>query len=173
MRRPSVLFVCSGNICRSPTAEGVLRAMLVRAGLDGDVDSAGTHGYHAGDPPDQRARVAAAARGYDLSGLRARALEAADLERFDHVWVMDRGHLNHLRRRFGHRPHVRLFLEAATPAGVAAREVADPYYGDAEAFEQVLDLIEAGCAAAVAGWSADAVRGSGGPEKAPSEDRGT
>ncbi len=151
-RTPSVLFVCSGNICRSPTAEGVLRDLLQREGMSGVVDSAGLLGYHVGDPPDRRSQAVAAARGYDLSALRGREVTAADLDRFDHVWVMDRGHLNTMRRRFGDQPHVRLFLEAAAPEGVRAREVPDPYYGDAAGFERVLDLIEAGCAAVVTGW---------------------
>ncbi len=151
-RAPSVLFVCSGNICRSPTAEGVLRTLLAERGWTGEIDSAGLLHYHAGEAPDPRAQSVAAARGYDLSDLRARALEADDVARFDHVWVMDRGHLNLLRRRFGHAANVELFLEAVAPEGVRAREVPDPYVGDTSAFERVLDLIEAGCSAALARW---------------------
>lgn len=147
-----VLFVCTGNICRSPTAEGVLRALAARAGVAVEVDSAGLIGAHAGEPPDPRAQAAAARRGYDLSALRARRLEPEDLEAYDHVWVMDRGHLNQVRRRYGVRPNVRLFLEATAPDGVRAREVPDPYLGEAAAFETVLDLVEAGCQAAVAAW---------------------
>jgi len=149
-----VLFVCTGNICRSPTAEGVMRALLERSGMAGEVDSAGTMGYHVGDPPDGRSQAAAAARGYDLSPLRGRVVREEDLERFDHVWVMDRGHLNRLRARYGDRPNVRLFLEATAPEGVRAREVPDPYAGDVAGFERVLDLIEAGCRAAVERWTA-------------------
>ena len=151
-----MLFVCTGNICRSPTAEGVMRSLLERSGLAGVVDSAGTMGYHVGEPPDPRSQAAAAARGYDLSPLRGRVVGEDDLDRFDHVWVMDRGHLNRLRARFGDRPNVRLFLEATAPDGVRAREVPDPYAGDAAGFERVLDLIEAGCRAAVGGWSTSA-----------------
>lgn len=149
-----MLFVCTGNICRSPTAEGVMRALLERSGMAGEVDSAGTMGYHVGDPPDGRSQAAAAARGYDLSSLRGRVVREEDLERFDHVWVMDRGHLNRLRARYGDRPNVRLFLEATAPEGVRAREVPDPYAGDVAGFERVLDLIEAGCRAAVERWTA-------------------
>jgi protein-tyrosine phosphatase len=163
-RAPSVLFVCTGNICRSPTAEGVLRKMLADAGLTGEVASAGLIDYHAGEPPDPRAQAAARERGYDLGPLRARGFEERDLERFDHVWVMDRGHLNLLRRRYGVRPNVALFLEAVEPTGQRAREVPDPYLGDAAAFERVLDLIEAGCTAALARWR---------DSSAPSEIRGT
>jgi protein-tyrosine phosphatase len=151
-----VLFVCTGNICRSPTAEGVMRALLERSGMAGEVDSAGTMDYHVGDPPDRRSQAAAAARGYDLSSLRGRVVNEDDLERFDHVWVMDRGHLNRLRARYGDHPNVRLFLEATAPEGVRAREVPDPYAGDAAGFERVLDLIEAGCRAAVERWTASA-----------------
>ena len=150
MRR--VLFVCTGNICRSPTAEGVLSALAARSGLALEVDSAGLLAAHAGEPPDPRAQAAAARRGYDLASLRARSLEPEDLDAYDHVWVMDRGHLNQLHRRYGARSNVRLFLEATAPDGVRAREVPDPYLGEAAAFEAVLDLVEAGCRAAVAAW---------------------
>ncbi|MDF1524122.1 MAG: hypothetical protein P1P87_15060, partial [Trueperaceae bacterium] len=104
--RRRVLFVCTGNICRSPTAEGVLRTLAARAGIALEVDSAGLLAAHAGEPPDPRARAAAARRGYDLDALRARPLRAEELSAFDHVWVMDRGHLNLVRRRFGDHPHV-------------------------------------------------------------------
>ncbi len=160
----SVLFVCSGNICRSPTAEEVLRTQAAAAGIAVRVDSAGLLDAHEGEAPDPRAQRAAQRRGYDLSALRARPVSEADLDAYDHVWVMDRGHLNLLRRRFGDRANVRLFLEATAPDGVRAREVPDPYVGDDAGFEMVLDLIEAGSRAAVAAWR---------HEDAPPEFRGT
>jgi len=138
-----------------------MRSLLERSGLAGEVDSAGTIAYHVGEAPDTRSQAAAAARGYDLSPLRGREVTEDDLERFDHVWVMDRGHLNRLRARYGDRPNVRLFLEATAPEGVRAREVPDPYAGDAAGFERVLDLIEAGCRAAVQRWSADSAADAG------------
>ena len=141
-----VLFVCTGNICRSPTAEGVFRHLAERAGLGSQVtaDSAGTHSYHVGEPPDPRTQRAALARGVDLSGLRARKVVAADFTRFDHILAMDHGHLAQLRRIAppGTTAALRLFLDDA--AGLAGSEVPDPYYGGPDGFEEVLDLCEAG-----------------------------
>ncbi len=141
-----VLFVCTGNICRSPTAHGVFRHLVQAAGLDDRiaVDSAGTHGYHVGEPPDQRSVRAASARGYDLSDLRARRVTAADFAEFDHILAMDRGHLDQLLRLRppGARAEVRLFLDDAPHA--PRREVPDPYYGEGGHFAEVLDLVEAG-----------------------------
>lgn len=138
-----VLFVCMGNICRSPTAEGVARALAEREGVVGDFefDSAGTHGYHIGKAPDGRTQQAAARRGYDLSSLRARQVNAYDFVRFDHVLAMDRENLDLLRQACPaeHRSKLGLFLEFG--AG-REQEVPDPYYGGAEGFEHVLDLIE-------------------------------
>jgi len=156
-----VLMVCSGNICRSPTAEGVLRAKLQAAGLAGQVvvDSAGTHGFHVSEPPDPRARRHALARGYDLSKQRARQVERVDFERFDRLLAMDENH--------------RQWLLDMAPAGLEGRvgtlmafavrhagqtEVPDPYYGAAAGFERVLDLIEDGCD----GLVADLLRGDKG-----------
>jgi protein-tyrosine phosphatase len=140
-----ILFVCLGNICRSPTAEGVLRTLAAREAPDLplEVDSAGTAAYHVGQPPDPRTRAAAARRGYDLSALRARSIESADFERFDLILAMDRENLTLLRRRAPAHAHerLRLFLEFAPDA--VPQEVPDPYYGGPNGFEEVLDLVEA------------------------------
>jgi protein-tyrosine phosphatase len=147
-----VLFVCTGNICRSPSAEGVARGMIRDAGLARGivVDSAGTHGWHVGDPPDPRAVDHAARRGYDLAGLRARRLDTGDFHDFDLLLAMDRGHLRHMeRQRPGTAPaRLGLFLDLAP--GREGTEVPDPYYGDATDFERALDLIEEGAAGLVA-----------------------
>jgi protein-tyrosine phosphatase len=141
-----VLFVCLGNICRSPTAEAVVRELARReaAELALEVDSAGTHGYHVGDAPDERAIAAARRRGIDMSGLRARVVEAADFERFDLVLAMDSAVYQRLRRVAPreHASRLRLFLEFAP--GLERRDVPDPYYGGATGFEEVLDLVEEG-----------------------------
>ena len=138
----SVLFVCMGNICRSPTAEGVFRRLLEEAGVSVDVDSAGTHAYHIGNPPDRRSQAAAAARGVDLSPLRARQVHASDYERFDLILAMDSDNLEILQGAApaGCRASVRLFLEYAPDARVT--DVPDPYYGGEAGFERVLDLVE-------------------------------
>jgi protein-tyrosine phosphatase len=141
-----VLFVCMGNICRSPTAEAVLRELARResASLEIEVDSAGTHGYHRGDPPDERSIEAARRRGFDLSALRARVVDANDFERFDLVLAMDREVLDRLRSLVPsrHAARVKLFLEYAPALGRS--DVPDPYYGGAAGFEEVLDLVEEG-----------------------------
>ncbi len=140
----AVLFVCTGNICRSPTAEGVFRKLVADAGLAGrvSVDSAGTHDYHIGEPPTRQAQVTAAEHGYDITGLRARQLESLDCRRFDRILVMDRGHLNRVTRACGGVApgKVRLFMEYAPSR--PEREVPDPYGGPAGDYEYVLGLIE-------------------------------
>jgi protein-tyrosine phosphatase len=140
-----ILFVCLGNICRSPTAEAVLRELAAREApeLTLEVDSAGTAAYHVGQPPDPRTRAAAARRGYDLGALRARAVEPADFERFDLILAMDRDNLKSLLRRAPSHAHerLRLFLEFSPDA--APEDVPDPYYGGPNGFEEVLDLVEA------------------------------
>jgi len=140
-----VIFVCMGNICRSPTAEGVFRHRAEGAGLlpELSIDSAGTHAYHIGEAPDLRSQQAARARGYDLSKQRARRFEREDYDRFHYVLAMDRDNLFALQRM---RPrefngHLGLLLDFAPELGF--REVPDPYYGGARGFEEVLDMIEA------------------------------
>jgi protein-tyrosine phosphatase len=149
-----VLFVCLGNICRSPSAEGVARAIAAREfpGIAVEFDSAGTADYHVGEPPDRRSIAAARRRGYDISGLRARQVTSADFSGFDYVLAMDRANLADLERLGARgRAHVGLFM---TFAPGAEPEVPDPYYGGAGDFERVLDLCEAGAR----GLLADMVR---------------
>lgn len=147
-----ILFVCTGNICRSPTAEGVFRALVAAEGLAGHVatDSAGTHAYHVGEPPDGRSTAAALRRGIDLSDLRARKVRASDYGEFDLVLAMDRGHADILRRQCPAdlADRVKLFLDFAPDLGM--QDVPDPYYGGGDGFERVLDMIEAGSAGLLA-----------------------
>lgn len=140
-----VLFVCLGNICRSPTAEGSLRKLVQEQDLAHriEIDSAGTHAYHIDEPPDLRAQQAAARRGIDLSVLRGRQATAEDIEQFDYVLAMDRENYHNLIRAHGDRENVRLFLEYAS--NFEEEEVPDPYYGGAGGFERVLDMIEDAC----------------------------
>ena len=144
-----LLFVCTGNICRSPTAEGVFRHIVEEAGLGGSVgtDSVGLEGWHVGSPPDGRTIEAAARRSVDLSGLRARQLNGADFENFDLLLAMDRGHYQDMKGLApgDHEGKVRMFMEAAH--GDGAPSVPDPYYGAHDGFEQVLDMIEEGARA--------------------------
>jgi protein-tyrosine phosphatase len=139
-----VLFVCLGNICRSPTAEGVFRHVVIRAGLEDkiEIDSAGTHAYHVGDPPDPRAQLAAKRRGIDLSRLRGRKAVRADIETFDYVLAMDRENHENLLAICpeGLESKVQLFMEFAPHR--SEREVPDPYFGGASGFDRVLDMIE-------------------------------
>lgn len=140
----SVLFVCMGNICRSPTAEGVFRHHVREAGLENRilVDSAGTHAYHSGEPADRRATEAAARRGFSLEGIRARRVTDEDFHAFDYILAMDSDNLMllHERAPAETRGKVRLFLDFAASSHV--NEVPDPYYGGAAGFERVLDLVE-------------------------------
>lgn len=143
-----VLFVCMGNICRSPTAHGVFRAQVRTAGLERriGIDSAGTHGFHVGALPDRRAIRAAAERGYDLPDLRARRVETADLERFHYVLAMDRANLQILQGLDAGSGATRPVLLLDFVEDLRGREVPDPYYGAGNGFDDVLDLVEAGCA---------------------------
>ena len=140
-----ILFVCLGNICRSPTAEGVLRRMAGESapGLDLEVDSAGTANYHVGSPPDERSCAHAAARGYALGHLRARQVTAEDFRRFDLILAMDADNLRDLQAMAPRDSRARLALFMDFAPGAKGRPVPDPYYGGAAGFETVLDLIEA------------------------------
>jgi protein-tyrosine phosphatase len=143
-KQVGVLFVCTGNICRSPTAEGIFRKLVADAGLSETIfaDSAGTHGYHIGEPPDPRAQASAAARGYDLSALLARRVERADFERFDFVVAMDRGHFTILSRLAEASAAHKVKLMMSYARAFKERDVPDPYYGGPQDFERVLDMLE-------------------------------
>ncbi|MBC5766797.1 low molecular weight protein-tyrosine-phosphatase [Ramlibacter albus] len=143
-----VLMVCMGNICRSPTAEGVFRHLVREAGLEDriEIDSAGTHDYHVGMPPDRRSTHHASLRGYDLSALRARQVHRTDFEKFDLVIAMDWQNFELLDEQCppALKPRLRRLMEFAPELGL--EEVSDPYYGGKDGFEAVLDHVEAACA---------------------------
>ena len=151
----NVLFVCTGNICRSPTAECVFRSLVAREKLSGRIaiDSAGTHDYQLGEPPYPRARAAAGRRGYAFTARVARQIKAVDFARFDWILAMDGHNLAELQalRPRDYRGHLGLFLDFVPESDL--REVPDPYHGNTEDFERVLDLTEPGAAALL-----DAVR---------------
>ena len=140
-----ILFVCLGNICRSPLAEGAFRRLVEERGLEHlvEIDSAGTGSWHIGEPPDERARGAASLRGIDISGLRARKVRREDFEHYDLILAMDQeNHMNLTRMAPPeHKGKIRLFLSYAP--GQPESEVPDPYYGGRQGFEHVLDLVEA------------------------------
>jgi len=148
MTRYRVLFVCMGNICRSPTAHGVFRQMVDQRGWGHWllVDSAGTHNYHPDSPPDERSQAHALRRGYDLADLRARQVQDADFETFDLVLAMDRDNLAELQARCpsAHLGKLRRLTEFCQTHAVDV--VPDPYYGGSGGFERVLDLVEDACA---------------------------
>ena len=140
----SVLVVCTGNICRSPTGEGVLRHLVEKRGLADRVRvaSAGTHDYHVGECPDPRTVRHAKKRGYDLSAQRAQQVSRDHFHEYDYILAMDRGHLRQLRAQApaGSKARLGMFLEPS--ARWKGEDVPDPYYGGAEGFEQVLDMVE-------------------------------
>lgn len=144
-KRVKILFVCLGNICRSPTAHGVFRELVIREGLDDivEIDSAGTHAYHLGKPPDPRAQETAHNRGVDLSDLRARKAQPEDFEYYDYVLAMDLDNYNGLCDLCPpeYEKRIALFMDYAPQLKI--REVPDPYYGGPRGFEQVFDLVEA------------------------------
>ncbi len=144
MHKVSVLFICMGNICRSPTAQGVFESLVKRSGLAEviRIDSAGTHAYHIGNQPDSRSQQAALGRGVDLSKQRARQVQTTDFSDFDYVLAMDLHNLQALQRfaQAQQAKNLQLFMEFASRW--REREVPDPYYGGSQGFERVLDMIE-------------------------------
>lgn len=144
MTKIRVLFICMGNICRSPTAEGVFRRLVVEEDLDHliQIDSAGTHDYHIGAPPDRRAQAAAAGRGYDLSDLRGRQVARTDFTEFDYLLAMDHDNLANLHRLCPSEQRHKLRLFLSFSERFKDEEVPDPYYGGDQGFDQVLDMVE-------------------------------
>lgn len=139
-----MLMVCMGNICRSPMAEGIFRREIRNAGLQEKVaiDSAGTHSYHIGEPPDSRAQSAIRRRGVDISGLRGRQVADADFDRFDYILAMDEGNLDILKRNAPAHTHGKIHLLLSFSSKYPDQEVPDPYYGGTSGFEENLDMIE-------------------------------
>jgi protein-tyrosine phosphatase len=140
----SVLFVCLGNICRSPTAEAVFRRKVNEANINVLVDSAGTHGYHIGKSPDKRSQAAGVARGYDFKGVKCRRVDDSDFSRFDYILAMDESNYTNLIEKADEQYHhkVKYLLDFTDHAD---KEVPDPYYGGRRGFELVLDLVEEAC----------------------------
>jgi protein-tyrosine phosphatase len=144
MSETKIIFVCTGNICRSPTAEGVAQTIARRRGIADrfTIESAGTHSYHVGDPPDARSVAFAAKRGYDLSALRARRLELSDYHEYDYLLAMDQGHLRLMNAQRPLQARGRVALFTSRSKLYANQSVPDPYYGGDAGFEAVLDMIE-------------------------------
>lgn len=146
-KTPAVLFVCLGNICRSPLAEAAFRAALAKSGLDMAVDSAGTGGWHQGEPPDRRAQAVARRHGVEIGGYRARQVEPEDFRRFSHIVALDRDNLANLRRLRPEGAPAELSLLLDHVAGRRGQSVADPYYGDDAGFEVTWEEVTLGARA--------------------------
>lgn len=152
MQTRKILFVCLGNICRSPLAEGAFRARALAAGLDLEIDSAGTGDWHVGHPPDPRARAIARVNGVDIGGLRARQIVPADFARFSHIYAADHSNLANLRRLAPDPSAAALALLLDAVPGREGQAVADPYYGGPEDFAQSWADVDAAAQALVAGF---------------------
>lgn len=141
----SILFVCTGNICRSPTADAILRHLVKEEGLDITVDSAGTHAYHVGEQPDDRTIKTAQSQGIEMSDLRARKLQKSDFDKFDCLIAMDNGHLQAMKQlaKQHHQNKLHLFLDFTTEH--KGKDVPDPYYGTQKDFNHVYSIVFKGC----------------------------
>jgi protein-tyrosine phosphatase len=150
MTQPAILFVCLGNICRSPLAEAAFRARAAEAGLDLKVDSAGAGGWHVGEPPDRRAQATALRHGVDISRYRGRQVEGGDFHRFTHIFALDHDNLANLRRLAPADGTAEIGLLLDLVEGLEGEAVADPYYGDETGFQRTWDQVDAAARALVA-----------------------
>ncbi len=160
MQRIKVLFVCLGNICRSPTAEGVFRALVEEQGLSDriEIDSAGTSGWHENEPPDSRSQEEAVRHGVDLSGQRSRAVVPGDFQRFDYICAMDSANLKELKRTCPRGQEKRIYCFTAFAPELKVQDVPDPYYGGERGFERVYDIVEASAQGLLAAIERDHLR---------------
>ncbi len=143
----SVMFVCTGNICRSPSAHGVFRDLVEKESLSKHfiIESSGTQSYHAGEPPDSRSSQVALQRGYDLSDLRAQQLKSSDFETFDYLLAMDEGHYRNMMASCPSKHHEKVMMFLQFAPEFKEIDVPDPYYGGEHGFDHVLDLVESAC----------------------------
>lgn len=144
MQKNKILFICMGNICRSPSAEAMFADLLKKTAVADayEIDSAGTHAYHIGNPPDKRSIAAALRRGIDMQHLRARQLQAQDFDKYDRLIIMDRANHEEIIRQFPVAEHSKLSYMLDYAKNFTEKEVPDPYYGEGDGFELVLDLLE-------------------------------